>query len=236
MTEAESHEVLLHGSDDDQLARYSAVSPLAVVALVLGLASAVALSGPILWFVPVTAAAASLAAMRRIAGHESGLIGHKAAIVGLMLAVFFGTWAPVQYFSRRIVLAGQARQAAEGWLDLVKNGHFLEAHQLMLPVGDRAAADSDLEEFYEDQPAARSLLVGFKAKPVIERLSQEPDATTRLLQTVEVSQEGEPYITLRFQIDGVGDPPVLAELGLRRLTHPSLGVVWQVEKMKEVTE
>lgn len=241
MIDGASSEGLLHGSEDEQIAHYRAVSFLAVLALLLGLAAPLALAHVFLWFVPVAAAAVAVAALWQIAGSDE-LAGRWAAVVGLMLAVFFGAWAPVQYFARGAILARQARQAAEGFFAVIQEGDLEKAHQWMLPLTDRAPADSNLHEFYESTPPAKDQLDDFKSKAFVRRLWGNEGLRPRFVETVNVvvyARANEDFVTLRFELPAAepGDPPLLADVSLKRLWIKSPArVVWQVIRVDDVGE
>src|SRR5262245_4816609 len=96
-------------STGDEPIQYRADSRLAVLALLLGIASAAAMVGPVLWFVPIAAAITALVAMRRIRSSED-LVGWNVAFLGLLLALLFGIAAPARTMSRQYWLASRAEQ------------------------------------------------------------------------------------------------------------------------------
>ena len=67
----------------DGTIQYRAVSGLAVLALALGVLSAAAMVGPVLWSIPILAAIVALIAMRRIRSSED-LVGWNIAFLGLL--------------------------------------------------------------------------------------------------------------------------------------------------------
>ncbi len=88
-----------------ELGEYRAISRLAVGSLVVGLLSALALLGPILWMVPLFALVLGLLALVVIQRSRGGLVGVPMALAGLCLAICFGSAALTDYFNaRRIVV------------------------------------------------------------------------------------------------------------------------------------
>ena len=117
---------------DEEVARYRALSSLAVAGLLAGLLSPLAMFAPVLWLVPLAAVVLSGLALRRIAARWPELVGRPAALAGLMLGVAFLVAAPVDDLVYRYFLRQQARQFAEIWIDAVRHGEVYKAHQLML--------------------------------------------------------------------------------------------------------
>ena len=87
---------------------YRSVSSLAVLSLVLGLLSVTALTSPGAWLVPLPAALCAVWALHRIRQRPDELLGRKAALAGLALALSFGCWAPARYFTDRWLINRQA--------------------------------------------------------------------------------------------------------------------------------
>jgi hypothetical protein len=132
--------------------QYRAVSPLAVVAVLAGIASAVALLHPVLWFVPLVAIGLAVAALRSVARSPDTLVGRKAALAAMGLAVFFGSFAPARVYVQRSIISSRAREFAEMWLTLVQDGELQEAFQWSLSPDERVTAGVDLEQFYQSNP------------------------------------------------------------------------------------
>lgn len=145
------------GADDlDQLVVYRAISPLAVAAMLLGVASALALAHPGLWIVPAVAVCLAAWSLRVIALKNTELVGRTAALIGLGLAILFGVWAPARLVSRQAWLYLEARAKADEWLSLLREGRLYEAYELHLNPAERQPADASLAEYYGDlsQPAS----------------------------------------------------------------------------------
>src|SRR5436309_2764914 len=99
--------------DKQPVAHYRSVTPLAVVTLVLGFASALILTTPLLAPVPVAAVVAGIAALRAIRTSGGQLAGRSAAIAGLCLAVFFLGFGLSQHLARQSALDQRAREMAD---------------------------------------------------------------------------------------------------------------------------
>jgi hypothetical protein len=179
---------------DHDLIGYRPVSKLAVIALLVGLAAASALAGPLLWCVPVLGVVLAIAALVQLGRAEVPMIGRQAAIAGLALSILFGVIAPVHSATLNYWLVARARRIADDWFADIAKGETQPAYALMIqgsgnkhpPVpthgeSNVAPIKTDLETFAERQPTARLLKLGDKAKPVFlagEVMPQEGEIRT----------------------------------------------------------
>ncbi len=115
------------------LESYRAPSMWGPVALLLGIISAVAVIGPLLWILPVTAAIFAVVALWRIRASGGQLLGRGMAVLGLVLAIFFGMAGPARTLSREYWLETRADRFAHGFIEVLENGKKYEAHQLTKP-------------------------------------------------------------------------------------------------------
>ena len=149
--------------NEGDLIHYRSVSRAAMLALLLGLLSSLALVNTLLWALPVVAIAVSLLAMRNLSTHSTELVGRSAAIVGLAAAIFFGAWAPARDISRSWLLQSQAKPLTDEFIDLFLSGKLHEAHQLTLRPIQRQSRGTSLAAFYENSDTAREQLKEFLA-------------------------------------------------------------------------
>ena len=103
----------------EELGRYTSLSSLAIFALLLGLASPVALFAPLLAIVPAAGILCALFALVRINSSAGGLSGKKLAYWGLALSVLCVVAAPLRIQMRDSLYGRQADSAARHWLELV---------------------------------------------------------------------------------------------------------------------
>lgn len=134
--------------DDEVLAQYASVSRAAVLAVVLGLCSALVLVSPLLVVVPLAAIAVAVLALRQIATSEGRLLGIVPATIGMCLATLFLGWGLSRQLTREAELASQAQRFADGWLILVREGKLQEADQLIRPASERLHDRAAISEFY----------------------------------------------------------------------------------------
>jgi hypothetical protein len=147
----EHREPSFSSTDAVDVMEYPRVSRAAVLALLLGLASAAALASPVLWFLPLVGIAVAIAALKSIDRDSGGVLGRRTAVIGLVLSLVFITWAPCRYFVRNELLYRQAREHSAYFLDLILKGKLHEAHQLTLDKRDRQAPNANLNEYYSEQ-------------------------------------------------------------------------------------
>src|SRR5262245_20233314 len=116
-----------HTDDSEQASEYSSLSVLAIISLVLGIASPLALTGSFWLAIPILGIAAAFLALRAIATSGGGLAGRWAAVAGLALAVA-SLLAPFSRdYVQRMVRSNQAEDAAQQWLALMTSGELQEA-------------------------------------------------------------------------------------------------------------
>ncbi len=136
--------------ETEEVAGYRQISRFAIFSLLFGLLSATSLIHPLLWVVPVIATVLAIAALRGMAANPE-LAGRPLALLGLILALLLGSWGATWILGRQAILNRQARQYAEQWFDLVRQGDYHRAHQLSLSYYERLPAGESLEEFYAER-------------------------------------------------------------------------------------
>jgi hypothetical protein len=153
--------------ESDLLDQYRSISWLAVTSLVLGAASCTVLFSPLLCWLPILAVALGVVAQRSIRQQQPRLAGRAAALCGVALALFFGTWGLSQATLRRAIICRQARNYAQQWLELVQAGRLLEAHQLHLPRDQRLTPQTSADGFYrQNQEMRRNRDTFFESPPL----------------------------------------------------------------------
>ncbi|MGD0382651.1 MAG: hypothetical protein ABSA77_03950 [Thermoguttaceae bacterium] len=135
---------------DVELAAYRSISGWAVAGLVIGLLSPLALVDPLLWAMPIAAGIVCVRAFSQIRQNAPAMIGRKAALAGLWLAVFsfsaaYGDWL---YYRWRI--RDEARQTALFWFELLAQNRPELAFQLTLHPQQRRPFDERIWDFYVD--------------------------------------------------------------------------------------
>src|SRR5436190_1666991 len=156
--------------DEQPLAQYRSIAPLAVVALVLGIASALILTTPLLAPLPVAGIVAAIAALRAIGASGGQLAGRSVAIAGLSLATFFLGFGLSRHLARQAVLEQRAHEMADVFLELLQEGKSKEAHQFRQSPSVRISAPAAIAEHYEKNAEAAKELQGFVASEGVRGL------------------------------------------------------------------
>lgn len=148
---------------DDALPQYRSVSWAAIMAVILGFASILAVFNPLLVAVAVAATGLSLFALWQIAARPEVLSGRGLALTALFVSVFFMVFAPTRLGIRSRLVQRRGQELADAFLNLLKEGKAYEAHQLsnlkhrspsQLPdmsADPNKLTDEDLRGFEETQ-------------------------------------------------------------------------------------
>jgi hypothetical protein len=185
---------------------YRSVSGIAILGLLLGLASPLSLISPILLVVPLAALFASLMALLRISRAEEILSGRTLAYAGLFLATFFLSYLPVRHYFRSQSLARPAQQLGDAFLELVRQKQLHAAHQLMQPRFLLRDPNRPLVEYYAGDEAAGKELKAFLESEAVEKILaldghfdyQFESATTG------TDHEGSDVLTLHYRLQPHG--------------------------------
>jgi hypothetical protein len=180
------HSPSLSTAAEGDIVGYSAISPAAIVALVLGLASFFAI-GNLLWLIlPALAIVAALMALAQIARSDGSISGRWAAVAGLSLALLFASTSIARSVSRAMHLRSSARTLADEWLELVRRGQLEQAHQWHLPAEERQNPGVSLAQFYHDsKPAKEALDSFFQTSPLSHVVAAPPEAKLQFDRVVE---------------------------------------------------
>jgi hypothetical protein len=242
MNEPHSEKYQLPEIEADSEERFShPPQVLSIVVLILGALSFLALLKPGLWIFPLLAITLAVISLVSLARNPEK-IGRKAAIAGLVLAMFFGAWASSRYFSRQQWLAGHARKNADIFLDYVKQQRLPEAHQLHMRFDRRAPEGMSLDEFYETPDFEEGSYTDFFATPPLNEFSKvAPEATVEYQGLAAYKQYGyEDDVVLRYvaRYRDEGKPKELVMLvTARRTVHPTTGECgWAILGVSEPKE
>jgi hypothetical protein len=205
--------------DGVEVVEYPRVSRSAVTALLLGLVSVAALVGPLQWILPLAGTVAAVIALRSIARADEPLVGRRAALIGLLLSLLFLTWAPTRYFLRQEILFRQAREHADYWLELVRQGRLYEAHQLTMKKNDRRPPGTDLAEVYENSEDLDESFQGFCGEMPLKKVIQlGSQAQVRFVGRVKIEHDRPLHavvdiVTFKYAVvPEQGDPSDAVEL------------------------
>jgi hypothetical protein len=119
-----------HADDFEETTSYRKLSVLAIIALLLGLASPLCFGAPLLMTIPIAGTIISILALRHIAASGGTLAGNWAAVIGLVLCV----GCAVAPFTRNFVLQTMRTQQADEfvreWLSEIVAGKTEHAFKL----------------------------------------------------------------------------------------------------------
>jgi hypothetical protein len=195
-------------SDEQPLAGYRTVSPLAIVAVILGLASALILTTPLLALLPVAAILTAVAALRGIKLSGGQLAGWWPAVGGLCLATFFLGWGLSSHLARQTVLEQRAREMADVFLGLLQEGKSREAHQFRQPPSTRITSPEAIAEHYAKNPEAAKDLQNFVTQAGVKDLIVRGESARVQFEGVTTAtRDGQAdMLVLKYSYEPAGKP------------------------------
>jgi len=210
MSHASSDNLRFTGPEEEQLVRYRDLNKLALVALLVGLASVLALVHPLLTLVPVVGVACALISLRTIRSNPEIWTGAWLAVIGLVLSLFFLGWGFGWSATRPGRLATQAQRFADDWFKLAQRNELYAAHQLRIDTPSRAPVTARLDDYYRSQPAdMRDAFQSFSKSPVIEALvNAGPEHPPEFVGVARTESAGlTDTLYLRYRLPAVKDQP-----------------------------
>jgi hypothetical protein len=178
--------------DDRPLAQYRSIAPLAVVAIILGIVSALILTTPLLAPLPVAALVAGIAALRSIRQSNDQLAGRTVAIAGLCLATFFLGLGFARHLARQSSIEHRSREMADVFFQLLEENRPQQAHQFRVTPALRITAPEAIAEHYEKNAEAAKELQGFVSSSVIKDvIGRGKDADVRFDSVASATHEGQ---------------------------------------------
>ena len=219
---------------DAEMAQYRSLCATAVLGLILGFLSPLAIVSKWLLPVPLLGVAVSGLALWRITRNVTELTGRKAALVGLILSCFFAASVGSQRFYYDRLLCREAEQFASIWFNLLAENRPYDACQLLLSRDDRRQTHEKLGDFYRNHPKLReeidSKYLGLP--PVKMLLELGPKAKVQNVRTVGLWQQFQRnYVRQVYSVsyDENGKKKTVAiELSMERKVHPDDRVGWQI--------
>jgi hypothetical protein len=222
------------GSHEESLAHSKTISRAALVALVLGLFSALTLVSLLLAFIPLLTIVLGALSLRSIRASEGRVVGAWPAAIGVCMATFFLGWSVTQSFSRELTLEGHGRRFAEAWLALVAKGDLQQAHQMMVPAHNRILSAELRKEFYEKNPKAlEELNTLFSRPPLNEFIAQGPAVPFRFDTPAGGDRTGyQDRVVLKYLFDRSDGSSQPLWITVRREYHVEEGHAdWEIENI-----
>lgn len=211
MSQSELSPEAVPADPDTNAVEYRPVSMLAVLTILLGLSSALALTSPVLLVLPGLTMLMGWLAWRSINLSEGSLAGRNVVIWGMVFAAFFAAMSISRNVSRRMLAVRDAREITDTFISLLLANEPQKAHQLQYlenirqPPGASlwlhyrtTGADYDSLRTFVDAPLIHTLLaLGKKAKVRYYDYEDISEAAGRmyvvLLYTVTYEQDGKPH-------------------------------------------
>ena len=219
---------------DAEMAQYRSLCATAVLGLILGLLSPLAIVSKPLLVVPLAGVAVSGLALWRIARNVSELTGRKAALVGLILSCFFAASVGSQRLYYNRLICREAEQFASIWFGLLADNRPYDACQLFLERDDRRQSRKSLGDFYRNRPKLQeeidSKYLGLP--PVKLLLELGPKGKIQDVQTVGLQQKPQSnhvqqVHSVSYDEDGK-NKSVPIELNMERKVHPDGRAGWRI--------
>ena len=192
----------LQSEPHDDAIQYRPVNLLAVLTLALGVASVLALAGPVLLFIPGTSVLVGLLAWRSIARSEGGMAGRNAIVWGLTLAVFFTAASLGRMYMQRWLIVRDARQISDTFISLLLANQPQKAHQLQYLEHLRQPTGTALWLHYQTTTDDYDALRRFVDAPLIHALlSLGKKAKVRYYATEDIAESsGRTYVVLLYTV------------------------------------
>jgi hypothetical protein len=234
MTESGRPQFRLSAAEEADVAQYHAISLLAVLGLILGLAAPLAVLNPVLAVVPLAGIATSGLALYRISRAGGALIGYKAALGGLLLSVACGAAAVGDRLLYQALVRDEARRFAAEWFAALRDGKPEVAFELTRPPADRRPLDDKLAgDVFGDFEAREAVRQFVADRTVAALLALGPKARVRYYETAD--QGAEPRGEVVWQTYAVtfdtesGPSTFFVELVLERFPNAETGqAYWQI--------
>ncbi len=175
---------------DDRELEYRSVDLWAVLALLAGLASPLAMLAQLLWLVPVVGIAAGVVSLRRFAAAPIHT-GRALALLGLLLSMTFLVAPLARWLVADVLVRNQPRAMADAFFDYLHRDHPEKAYLLKVPPELRPNLDQDVWVDFRRDSALRTGLKRFIAEPPVRTLLALADrATIRYYKTESTASEG----------------------------------------------
>jgi hypothetical protein len=142
-------ELEIESPDDERMIEsYRPFSGWAIASLVLAIISVLGMINPQLFLLPLIALVVSLLTCLRNSWSKTQPIGSWLALVAALLSGFFLTSGTTYTRFRQQHYFSLARQFAETWFDLVRDGEIYRPHHLLKDWPTRQPSNVDLDQYY----------------------------------------------------------------------------------------
>ncbi len=157
-------------SPEGDIIEYQPISALAVLSLLVGIPSLLAIVVNGLLPLAIVGVCFGLLAVIRLSAAGTNLAGRTAALLGLSLSLIAATAVPVEWATTRWWLVRESNAVVAEWFDALKGDQPLAAVELGLPPTQRRGLKSPTAQYFRDRPNAREELEQFVADPWVRTL------------------------------------------------------------------
>ena len=156
---------------------YRPISTLAVLSLIAGCSSVLALINQILWVVPLLAVGLSIAAIRDTSVQGSQKSGRGIALIGLALSVGFGVQSFAVFSGNTMIDRSRARETVSRWHRVIRAGDWDMAYGFcvpgIVPLSEAYLEDKNHDQHHHDGADSRkqSQIKALQEMPAIRALA-----------------------------------------------------------------
>ncbi len=156
---------------------YRPISTLAVLSLVAGCSSVLALISQILWVVPLFAVSISIAAIRDTSAQGSQKNGRGMALIGLALSVGFGVQSFAVFSGNTLIDRSRARETVSRWHRVIRAGDWNMVYGFcapgIVPLDEAYLEGENHDEHHHDGVDSRKLseIKALQEMPAIRALA-----------------------------------------------------------------
>lgn len=184
---------------------YRAYSTLAVLGLMLGVASPLAFVSPVLYVFAVLGVVVSGLALRRIRAAAPELLGKTLAQLGLLLALICGIGAATRDTTARLVLERDAWAFGNAFYEYLRRGEPEKAYLLTVedvfrpPLDDEEKLWRELERFPNHQQGLRGFVLLPNVRSILELKEAAQIRPFQFLKAIPTkTPDGRPSVVVRL--------------------------------------
>ena len=172
-------ELEIESPDDERMIEsYRPFSGWAIASLALAIVSVLGMINPQLFLLPLAALVLSLLTCIRNSWSKTKPIGSWLALVAALLAGFFLSSGIVYTRLKQQYYFGLARQFADTWFDLVRDGEIYRPHHLLKDWPLRQPSNVDLDQYYASLTNIPNKFKDSKIE-IDDYITQEPEKSIR---------------------------------------------------------
>lgn len=228
------------GFQEPEASDYQALSALAVLGLLSGIAGLAAVLWAELWIIPVIGAVISLVALGRIARYSPALTGRMVAAVGLILSVFSAAAVPANRIGYQRLICREAQEFAAIWFESLRENEPVKAYQLTQDPRYRWPLAEFSQKCLDEESEYHESMIGYTGDKWVGKLLElgdkardEHHSTVAHFQTSDGDSVVDTY-AITYDEDGASKTAYV-KLTLNRWVLPGTDQSdWQLKAVKAV--